>query len=129
MPFENSSAQREIYIHDGTNNNRLVIQFQSNNTQVRYLVASGGSVGVSLYEPITINTRNKILVTFKQNDFKIYINGTLEGTDTSGNVPIGLDAFNFANVGGTFNFEGKVYDTRVYDRVLTEAEAIELTTI
>ena len=129
VPFENSSAQREIYIHDGTNNNRLVIQFQSNNTQVRYLVASGGSVGVSLYEPITINTRNKILVTFKQNDFKIYINGTLEGTDTSGNVPIGLDAFNFANVGGTFNFEGKVYDTRVYDRVLTEAEAIELTTI
>ena len=129
VPFENSSAQREIYIHDGTNNNRLVIQFQSNNTQVRYLVASSGSVGVSLYEPITMNTRNKILVTFKENEFKIYINGTLEGTDTSGNVPIGLDTFNFANVGGTFNFEGKVYDTRVYDRVLTEAEAIELTTL
>lgn len=129
VPFENSSAQREIYIHDGTNNNRLVIQFQSNNTQVRYLVASSGSVGVSLYEPITMNTRNKILVTFKENEFKIYINGTLEGTDTSGNVPIGLDTFNFANVGGTFNFEGKVHDTRVYDRVLTESEAIELTTL
>jgi len=26
-------------------------------------------------------------------------------------------------------FEGKVHDTRVYDRVLTEAEAIELTTL
>lgn len=126
-PFENSSAQREIYIHDGTNNNRIVIQFQSNNTQVRYLVASGGSVGVSLYETITINERTKILVTFKDNDFKIYINGNLEGTDTVGNVPTGLNQFSFANISGQFNFEGKVHDTRVYDYVLSEEEAIKLT--
>jgi hypothetical protein len=128
VPYEISSS-REITIHDGTNSNRLLLQFQSNNTQVRLVVVSGGSIGVSLYEPITINTRNKILVTFKENEFKVYINGTLEGTDTSGNIPTGLDTFNFSNVSGSNNFEGKLYDTRVYDRVLTNAEAIELTTL
>ena len=41
-----------------------------------------------------------------------------------------MDRLNFSNRTGTANlFEGKVYDTRVYDRVLTEAEAIELTTL
>lgn len=128
VPYEISSS-KEITLSDGTNSNRFLLQFQSNNTQVRLVVVSGGSIGVSLYEPITINTRNKILVTFKENEFKIYINGTLEGTDTSGNIPTGLDTFNFSNVSGSNNFEGKLYDTRVYDRVLTETEAIELTTL
>lgn len=129
VPYEITTPAKEITLSDGTNSNRFLLQFQTTNTTVRLVVVSGGSIGVSLFEPITINTRNKILVTFKENEFKIYINGTLEGTDTSGNVPTGLDTFNFANVTGSSNFEGKVYDTRVYDRILTEAEAIELTTL
>ena len=129
VPYEITAPSKEITLSDGTNNNRFLLQFQTTNTTVRLLVVSGGSTGVSLFEPITINTRNKILVTFKENEFKIYINGTLEGTDTSGNVPTGLDTFNFSNVNDINNFEGKVYDTRVYDRVLTEAEAIQLTTL
>jgi len=129
VPYEITAPSKEITLSDGTNNNRFLLQFQTTNTTVRLLVVSGGSTGVSLFEPITVNTRNKILVTFKENEFKIYINGTLEGTDTSGNVPTGLDTFNFSNVNDINNFEGKVHDTRVYDRVLTEAEAIQLTTL
>ena len=54
----------------------------------------------------------------------------LKDTDTSGGVPTNLDRLNFASQSGTSrHFEGKVYDTRVYDRVLTEAEAIEITTL
>ena len=129
VPFKNSSAQREIYIHDGTNDNRIALQFQNNNTQVRYIVEADNSIVVFNSQAITFDTRNKILVTFKENEFKFYINGVLRVTDTSGDVPTGLDTFNFANVSGNFNFEGKVYDTRVYDRVLTNAEAIEITTL
>ena len=76
------------------------------------------------------NERNKVAITFKQNEFKVYHNGVLKDTDTSGDIPTGLDKLNFASQSGTSrHFEGKVYDTRVYDRVLTEAEAIELTTL
>ena len=76
------------------------------------------------------NQRNKVAITFKQNEFKVYFNGVLKDTDTSGVVPTGFVRLDFASQSGTTrHFEGKVYDTRVYDRVLTEAEAIELTTL
>ncbi len=68
--------------------------------------------------------------TFKKDEFKVYHNGVLKDTDPSGDIPTGLDKLNFASQSGTSrHFEGEVYDTRVYDRVLTEAEAITLTTI
>lgn len=58
------------------------------------------------------------------------MNGSLRHTDTSGNIATGLNSLHFAGNNGGFNyFQGKVHDTRVYDRVLTESEAIELTTI
>ena len=61
---------------------------------------------------------------------KVFFNGSLVHTDTLGVLPTNMDRLNFASQSGTSrHFEGKVYDTRVYDRVLTEAEAIELTTI
>ena len=106
-----------------------IICEKSNNTQVRYIVEANNSIDVFNLETITFDTRNKILVTFKENEFKFYINGVLRVTDISGDMPTGLDTFNFANVSGNFNFEGKVYDTRIYDRVLTNAEAIEITTL
>ena len=69
-----------------------------------------------------------MLVTFKLNEYKIYINGALVHTE-SGTVPTGLDRVNFAVYAGTNNFfQGEVNDTRVYDTVLTQAEAIKLTT-
>ena len=40
-----------------------------------------------------------------------------------------MDRLNFSNsVGNGSGFEGEVHDTRVYNIVLTEAEAIKLTT-
>ena len=73
--------------------------------------------------------RNKILFTFKENEFKLYRAGQLITTDTSGVVPTGLSRLDLANQnGGDRFFEGKIHDIRVYDKVLTETEAIDLTT-
>ena len=110
----------------GNDAQKIIFQFQTNGTQVR-IFSSGG---VSSYLSLTFNQRNKIAVTFKENEYKFFINGALVGSDTSATVPTGMDRLNFSNRTNTANhFEGKVYDTRVYNRVLTEAEAIELTTL
>lgn len=110
----------------GNDTQKIIFQFQTNGTQVR--VFSSG--GVSSFLSLTFNQRNKIAVTFKENEYKFFINGALVGSDTSATVPAGMDRLNFSNRTNTANnFEGKVHDTRVYDRVLTEAEAIELTTL
>lgn len=123
LPY-NSGLFYNISLSDGNSTNRITWQFQSNGIQVR-LFSSGS---VSNYQPITFNQRNKILVTFKLNEYKIYINGALVHTE-SGTVPTGLDRVNFAVYAGTNNFfQGEVNDTRVYDTVLTQAEAIKLTT-
>ena len=122
----NSGNQTTIGLSDGSDSNKLILIFQSYGTQVR--VFSSG--GVSSFLNLTFDQRNKIAVTFKENEYKFFINGVLVGSDTIATVPSGMDRLNFSNRTGTANlFEGKVYDTRVYDRVLTEAEAIELTTL
>ena len=43
-------------------------------------------------------------------------------------MPTGLNELEFRLYNSSNTFEGKVHDVRVYDRVLTQAEAIELTT-
>jgi hypothetical protein len=122
----NSGNQTTIGLSDGSDSNKLILIFQSYGTQVR--VFSSG--GVSSFLNLTFDQRNKIAVTFKENEYKFFINGVLVGSDTIATVPSGMDRLNFSNRTGTANlFEGKVHDTRVYDRVLTEAEAIELTTL
>ncbi len=121
----NNSADGVIGLSDGSDNERIIIQFRNNNTQIR-LFSSGG---VSFYENLTFEQRNKIAVTFKENEYKFFINGALVGSDTSATVPTGMDRLNFSNSAGNGSrFEGEVHDTRVYNIVLTEAEAIKLTT-
>ena len=123
LPY-NAGLVSTISLSNNSTSQRILIQFQSNGTQVR-LFSSGS---VDNYQTITFNQRNKILVTFKLNEYKFYINGALVSTDTSATVPTGLDRVNFSNSTANSDFfQGEVNDTRVYDRVLTEAEAIKLT--
>ena len=119
----------DISLSAGTNDDRFTFFFRSNGTQLLFGVWAEGSNQLYRDETITYNTRNKLLLTAKENEFKIYINGTLKFTDTFGVLPTGINKFSFATPYNSNHFEGKVYDTRVYDRVLTEAEAIELTQV
>ena len=120
---------KDISLSAGTNDDRFTFFFRSNGTQLLFGVWAEGSNQLYRDETITYNTRNKLLLTAKENEFKIYINGTLKFTDTLGVLPTGINKFSFATPYNSNHFEGKVHDTRVYDRVLTEAEAIELTTL
>lgn len=105
--------------------NNLIFIFQANGTQVRVV----SSQGLDSYQTITTYQRNKIIVTLKLNEAKIYINGSLVLTqNTSLTVPDTFGELNFAAFLGGSPFSGRVYDTRVYDTVLTEAEAKQLTT-
>lgn len=116
-----------ITLSDGGSN---IVRFIYESSRIRTSVENGSSQQDYFITGVNGNERNKVAITFKKDEFKVYHNGVLKDTDTSGDIPTGLDKLNFASQSGTSrNFEGKVYDTRVYDRVLTEAEAITLTTI
>ena len=116
-----------ITLSDGSNN---FVRFIYESSRIRTSVENGSSQQDYFITGVNGNERNKVAITFKKDEFKVYHNGVLKDTDTSGDIPTGLDKLNFASQSGTSrHFEGKLYDTRVYDRVLTEAEAITLTTI
>tara|TARA_R100001460_G_scaffold2014_1_gene6907 strand:- start:59 stop:1192 length:1134 start_codon:yes stop_codon:yes gene_type:complete len=127
-PFSNSSFYN-ISLSDGSANNRISWQFQNNNTQVRVRIVSGSTPVMNEPESVNFGSRNKLCLTFKDNEFKTYINGSLVNTQTSGNIPTSLDRLSFAvyNTTGNF-FEGEVYSVKIYDYLLTETQAIELTT-
>ena len=116
-----------ITLSNGSTN---FIRFIYESSRIRTSVENGTSQQDYFITGVNDNERNKVAITFKQNEFKVYHNGVLKDTDLIGVVPTGFVRLDFASQSGASrHFEGKVYDTRVYDRVLTEAEAIELTTL
>ena len=122
----NSTNSTIISLSNGTDAQKITLLFEAVNSRVR----TYSSGGVLYYNNLSYNQRNKILITFKLNEYKTYINGSLVSTDTSATVPTGMFKLNFSHNNGTIlHFEGKVHDTRVYNRVLTQAEAIQLTTL
>jgi uncharacterized protein involved in tolerance to divalent cations len=129
-PFK-SGGGMEIQISDGTANNRHTIEYQGTGTSVRALTVTGGTTVFSDYNPLTFDTRNKLAITFADEDAIVfYVNGSRVYFEYDEVLPTGLNKLTFSNpnLTGTF-MEGKIHDIRVYDRALTREEAEELTTL
>ena len=126
----NTGSFSYIVLTDGQNSpiNMIRLDYTQNSISIRSY--DNGTIKLSYnITSVVPNQRNKLLLTFDNNEAKTYFNGVLKNTSTSITIPSGLDSLSFTNrteSGGYF--QGEVHDARVYDRVLTEAEAIKLTT-
>jgi len=72
--------------------------------------------------------RHKMALAYKANDFALYIDGVLVGTDTSGSVP----TMNYLTIGGgadVSNQSQSVNQVAVFKTKLTNSELIALTTL
>lgn len=127
------NSYNNITLSDNSSSDFIRFQFQASTPTfgtIRITVWNGSTQADYTIADVTENQKNKIAISFKENEFKIYFNGVLKNTDTSGVVPTGFEEFNFASEFGTSRFfEGKVYDARIYDRVLTQSELETLTTL
>lgn len=126
-PFTREATER-ITLSNNNYNNRILIS-KSSSTELQYIIVSNNVTSLSITTDINYNERNKIAITFQQNKFRVYLNGLLKYTETSENIPTGLNDFSFKGIGNALYWSGKIHDARIYDRALTEAEAIELTTL
>ena len=80
------NAGGEFSISNGTD----IVNIQrptSANNRIRSVVFIGGAFPVTIDRTITTGGTYKVAFAYKQNDFVVYVNGILVGTDTSGNVP------------------------------------------
>ena len=72
----------------------------------------------------------KIAVTWNIDFFKLYINGVLMATRTNlGSVPLITSRISFSYGDQSNNFFGKVNGIQYFDEVISESDAIQLTTI
>jgi hypothetical protein len=111
-----NSYQNSIYIFQIENNALVCDNFVSNTAQFNFTLS-----------PLLLG-RHKIALAYKANDFAIYVDGVLAGTDTSGSVP----AMNYLTIGGgvdVANQSQSVNQVALFKTKLTNAELIALTTL
>lgn len=123
-----------FFVIDNSDNPELRLQFSSGYVQLIWYDDSAYIASFSSVAAITLDTWYNVSVTSKNNDFRLYINGVLDTTDTSGTYtgsPSGnvgehtLGTYNRpgAGYGGYANVSYGVY--RLYDRVLTDTEILQ----
>ena len=122
------STYRQIAISDGTTNNRIALMYtnasNSIRSQVRVAASNQFDQTTTAY---TITQNNKIAFSYKQDDFKLWINGVEVLTDTSGTTPTGLSELAFDDGAGNSDFYGKVRNVQVFTEALTDEQLQKLT--
>ena len=125
-----SQNRRAITLNDGTSQNNIIVRYSTVSNQIDYLVYSGNVLQVNMSKIVSdITSQNKIIVTYKNNECKLFVNGQLINTDTSATMPTSLTKLSFDNGGNTNYFEGKLNNLVLWKTALTEQECINLTTI
>ena len=119
-----------LSINDSTTSNRVSIYYSSTANNIQGDVVLGGVVQASFnYTLVDSETLHKVAFSYKENDFKVYINGLLLVTDTSGSTfssgTLTKLAFDAGN--GTFDWYGKTKQIQYFDTALNDTDLEELT--
>jgi len=114
-------------ISDGTGSNRVLL-YVGNGVLNALVTTSGVAQAAITTSSIAANTRYKMAIAYKANDFAFCVNGSLVGTDTSGTVPA-CSRFNYDNGSGTTPFYGISNQVLLFKTRLTNAELAALTTL
>ena len=128
----NTAGSPFILFPSGTTsvNNSIVIQNDGANRNF-YVVFVGGVAQFSFNETIATAQRIKIAFVYGTNNFKIYRNGTLVTSDTSGSLPANLSDLYLGYYADTpqNSMNGGIYEFATFKSILPEAELIERTTL
>ena len=133
--YNSGLADRGISINDGTNSNSVKI-FQATSLDNKMAYDLDTSLGANqVFNTSTqftdITDFNKVAFTYKQNEFKIFLNGVQQGsTDTNGSVfsngTLKGISFDYGQEGNK-PFFGRVKEVKYFNSALTDAELQALT--
>ena len=128
--FDNDTSNSFTSINQNNNySNSVSIRFRSTENLVWGMIYRNGNVEAQIQYTLSDDSQfNKIAVSYKANDFALWVNGVKVGTDTSGNTPLGLNNLSF-DIGGSEFFNGKAKELIVFPTALSDSELAALTTI
>ena len=110
-------------------NNRILLEafFFSPTFGVKGSVITSGSSVANITFAITNSGIYKIALAYKQNDFAFFVNGTLRGTDTLGNLPSSLNAVHLGHNNGSSQLSNYIRAAALYTTRLTNDQLANLT--
>ncbi len=124
----NDGTSRRISLSDGSINNRVSLEIDETANKIKAFISSGGVSQILEHTATDLTQNNKIAIKYKLNDMSIWLNGSEVVTDTSGDMPIGLDRLNFDGGDSNRDFFGKTKNLQVFNYALTDEELQTLTT-
>jgi len=128
--LDNDGTFRQMTISNGTNDNRISIDFTNTNNQIRcYIEVDDVSQGSMTASVSDITESHKIAVKYIDNDFALWVDGTKQASNTNASVPTGLDRLRFDNSTNSNKFFGKVKQSTLFPTALTDTELAALTTL
>jgi hypothetical protein len=119
-----------LSLSDGTSSNTLYAGFSStNNSYVSQLIVGGVAQNNFAGTLTNIQANNKFAISYKANDIKMYINGTLVASNTSATMPAAGTFTKFASDLGqnSFKLYGRLSQALIFPTALTATQLAELT--
>ncbi len=137
MTYDNGGASGSIpvFLRSSISSSYLYatyLQSQSGVIQLQVNNSGSASAAITSSAIFTQGQRVKIAVGYKQNDFVLYVNGSLIGTDISGDISSSLafiDLGTYSLSASTFQYNGTISESVLFPTRLTNAELQALTTL
>jgi len=130
--FKGDDTINLISITDGSINNYIYLNFQTNTNQekVRYTVSGSTQINYNFPSSETMYANSKYAISYKTNEIKVYRNGVEIITDTNAVMlsPNTLNKIQFS-FNNTDYFKGYIKDLKLYNTALTDNELAALTQV
>ena len=120
-----TSAVPVISLSDGSFNNEIEFAYYGTNQWNVIMRVSGGTPNV--VGTVNSSDFSKFSVSYTTNDFKVYLNGFLIGSNTLPSPLSGLNVLDFNLPNGLNNFYGNVKQIQYYDTALNSKDLEKLT--
>ena len=125
----NGSLRVVFLLSDGTASNKVWVLIDTLGKLTLNIKLAGTNVMYSATTSLS-STLNKVLISYQDNLSKVYVNGVLIETDDSCIIPLGLSTLHIGvSETATYVLNSEIGNVKYFKEVLTEAEAIKLTTI
>ncbi len=122
-------VRRILNISDGTNSNRIY-PYIKDTGGVAVIGVTAGSAVINIGTGTVLSTLNKLLLSYKNNSVKLYLNGIFIGSDPSCTIPVNFTTLSIGcSHDGTLQLNTEIGNVKYLKEVLTQAEAIKLTTL
>ena len=130
LDFELQTTNEDIVMmniyNEATPTNSIFFYITTSNRLTAYCDNSGSQAAIT--SSVLAQGRYKAAFSYKANDFKLYLNGSLVGVDVSGTVPT-CSGFRLINLASSLIYQEKIgiYNAQIYNTALSPSQLIALT--